>query len=94
MGVFGVGVVLVGLVGVIVGVFYMISFNMVLEIGVMVFVVVVVGGFGFFGGVMLVLLLIGLMMLLVVGIDCSLVDFFVFVGVGVWVEGVGGLFMF
>lgn len=91
LGVFAGGAALAGLAGVVAGVFYPTGPTMAQELGVIVFVVVVIGGLGSLEGALAASLMIGLFASFAVGLNWSLADAFVGVGIGAartW----GGLF--
>lgn len=89
--VFGVGVYLAAMAGVVGGSFLTTSPNMAAELGVTIFVVVVVGGLGSLEGALVASLLIGLFSSFAVGLDISLASVLALVGLRGWADGVGGL---
>jgi len=80
MMVFGGGVALAALAGVIGGNAYATEPGMAFSVGNIIFVVVVVGGMGSLGGAFIASLLIGILTTFAVSLDYSLVDLFRLVG--------------
>lgn len=88
--VFAAGAALAALAGAVAGAFYQTNPNMAWEIGIVVFVVVVIGGLGSLGGSFIASVLIGLLNSFAVGLDWTAGDLMHVVGLGDWVEKVGG----
>ena len=89
--VFGIGVYLGAMAGVVGAPILTTSPNMAAEMGVTVFVIVVVGGLGSLEGALLASLMIGLFSSFSVGLNLSLAGLFGLFGLGDWARSIGGL---